>query len=86
VRIALYPVVASRPGAQAVWDLLHDFRERGPAAIEDWNARAAESRWGTVDLGRLLGGDAVRGLEERYLPQDQRRDYDTTSGHHPGGA
>jgi 2-methylisocitrate lyase-like PEP mutase family enzyme len=86
VRIALYPVVASKPGAQAVWELLNDFRERGTAAIEEWNARAAESRWGPVDLGRLVGADGVRGLEERYLPQDQRRDYDTTFGHRPGGA
>jgi 2-methylisocitrate lyase-like PEP mutase family enzyme len=86
VRIALYPVVASRPGAQAVWEMLHDFRERGTAAIEDWNARATESRWGAVDLGRLVGADGVRALEERYLPQDQRRDYDTTFGHRPGGA
>ncbi|HYZ01678.1 MAG TPA: isocitrate lyase/PEP mutase family protein [Candidatus Binatia bacterium] len=86
VRIALYPVVASKPGAQAVWELLHDFRERGTAAIEEWNARAAESRWGPVDMGRLVGADGVRGLEERYLPQDQRRDYDTTFGHRPGGA
>jgi 2-methylisocitrate lyase-like PEP mutase family enzyme len=86
VRIALYPVVASRPGAQAVWEMLHEFRERGTAAIEEWNARAAESRWGPVDMGRLVGADGVRGLEERYLPQDQRRDYDTTFGHRPGGA
>ena len=86
VRIALYPVVASRPGAQAVWEMLNDFRERGTAAIEEWNARAAESRWGPVDMGRLVGADGVRGLEERYLPQDQRRDYDTTFGHRPGGA
>jgi 2-methylisocitrate lyase-like PEP mutase family enzyme len=86
VRIALYPVVASKPGAQAVWELLNDFREQGTAAIEEWNARAAESRWGPVDIGRLVGADGVRGLEERYLPQDQRRDYDTTFGHRPGGA
>ena len=86
VRIALYPVLASRPGAQAVWEMLHDFRERGTAAIEDWNARAAESRWGAVDMGRLVGADRVRALEERYLPQDQRRDYDTTFGHRPGGS
>ena len=86
VRIALYPVVASKPGAQAVWEMLHDFRERGTAAIEEWNARAAQSRWGAVDLGRLTGADGVRRLEERYLPQDQRRDYDTTFGHRPGGA
>jgi hypothetical protein len=69
-----------------VWELLHDFRERGTAAIEEWNARAAESRWGPVDMGKLVGADGVRGLEERYLPQDQRRDYDTTFGHRPGGA
>jgi 2-methylisocitrate lyase-like PEP mutase family enzyme len=86
VRIALYPVVASRPGAQAVWEMLHDFRERGTVAIEEWNARAQESRWGAVDVGALVGADGVRELEERYLPPEQQRDYDTTFGHRPGGA
>jgi hypothetical protein len=83
VRVALYPVFTSVVGAQAAWDVLHDFKERGPSALDDWAARARSSRWGRVDVPKLLGTDSVRELEEQFLPRSLQRDYEATFGHRP---
>ncbi len=53
VRIALYPVLASTCGLQTAWDVLNDFRERGPAALADAASRAQASPWGRLDWRKL---------------------------------
>ena len=35
LRIALYPTFTSTYAIQAIWQLLNDFRERGPEALAD---------------------------------------------------
>jgi 2-methylisocitrate lyase-like PEP mutase family enzyme len=52
-RIALYPVLASTAGLQAAWDVLSDFRARGPAALADAAARAQQSPFGRTDFKSL---------------------------------
>ena len=81
VRVALYPVHASLFGMQASWHMLHEFKARGTAALAEWAADAAKSPWGRVDMKSLTGFDAIRGIEERYLPTSAQRDYDSTWGH-----
>lgn len=81
VRIVLYPVVAARAGAQAAWELLHELRHDGPPALDRWRERIAAGRWGPVPDKRLLGTEDLRGLEERLLPPQLRRDYYSTFGH-----
>ncbi len=81
VRIVLYPVFTAQAGLQAAWHLLNDVRERGNAALHDWDAQVAASRWGKIELGRLTGFDRIRALEEKFMPQESQRDYDTTWGH-----
>ncbi len=83
VRIALYPTFCSTYAIQAVWQLLNEFRERGPAALAERVAAVKASRWGLVDVKTLIGADEIRGLEERFLPAAARRDYDQTWGHSP---
>jgi hypothetical protein len=61
--------------------MLHDFRERGTAALADFAQRAKNSPWGPADRGALVGTDFIRELEERFLPADVQRDYDSTFGH-----
>jgi 2,3-dimethylmalate lyase len=80
-RIALYPVFTATVGAQATWQVLNEFKERGPAALEDWTRQAQASRWGLPDLGGLVGAPRVRELEEQFLPERLQRDYVTTFGH-----
>jgi 2-methylisocitrate lyase-like PEP mutase family enzyme len=81
VRIALYPVIAATAGLQASWQVLNDFRERGTAALQDWDRASRASKWGRADFGALVGQPKVREIEERFLPESKRRDYDGTWGH-----
>jgi 2-methylisocitrate lyase-like PEP mutase family enzyme len=80
-RIALYPVFAATVGAQATWQVLNDFKQRGPSALEDWTRQAQSSPWGLPNLGELVGAPRVRELEEQFLPDRLQRDYVTTFGH-----
>ena len=81
VRIALYPTFTSTYAVQAVWQLLNDFRARGPVALAERVAAAKAGPWGLADTPALIGARDVRALEERYLPESARRDYDRTWGH-----
>ena len=80
-RIALYPTVAATVGLNASWKVLNDFYERGPAAQYDFAAEIRASKWGPVDQHKLVGLNQVREIEERFLPERERRDYEHTWGH-----
>ena len=75
VRVALYPVMAAQAGLQGAWELMNDFRARGPAALADWRGRAAESPFGLADYKALTGHGAVRDIEQQFLPATDQRDY-----------
>jgi 2-methylisocitrate lyase-like PEP mutase family enzyme len=81
VRVALYPVMAATIGMQASWEVLNDFKKRGTAAIHDWDRRAAANPYGTVSVAKLIGMPKIRELEDRFLTDDKKRDYETTWGH-----
>lgn len=81
VRIALYPVIAAKAGLESSWQVLNDFKERGTAALDDWNAQCAASPWGRADAQRLFDGKKIREIEEKFLPEEAQRDYDKTWGH-----
>lgn len=81
LRIALFPVVAATSGLQAAWEMLNDLRERGSAALADWNARADKNPWGRPDTRKLLGVEQIKEIEQRYLPAALQRDYAATWGH-----
>ncbi len=81
VRIALFPVCAATAGMQATWHVLNDLRDRGPQALKDYFAKMAEGPYGLVNQKDLIGSQKVRKLEDDYLPDSQKRDYDTTWGH-----
>jgi 2-methylisocitrate lyase-like PEP mutase family enzyme len=79
----LFPSLTTAHGLQATWELMHDFKERGPAALEEWNARAQKSKWGVVPRAQepLLDTNKIRKLEEQFIPESLQRDYDKTFGH-----
>ncbi len=81
LKIALYPVIAATAGLQASWQVLNDFKERGSAALRDWDAAARASKWGRADFGTLVGQPKIREIEERFLSEAAKRDYDSTWGH-----
>ena len=81
LRIILYPTMTSNAGLEAAWQLLNELRDKGNVALAEWSASVARSRWGRTDRRALLGNSRIRELEERYLPEDRRRDYDATWGH-----
>jgi 2-methylisocitrate lyase-like PEP mutase family enzyme len=75
VRIALYPVMAAQAGLQGAWELMNDFKARGPAALADWRKRSAASPYGTADYKAFTGHADVRRIETAYLPAEVQRDY-----------
>jgi 2-methylisocitrate lyase-like PEP mutase family enzyme len=79
----LYPSLTTANGLQATWDLMHEFKERGPAVLEEWNKRAQASRWGVVPRtgAPLLDTEKIRKLEETFIPESLQRDYAKTFGH-----
>ena len=79
----LFPTIASSAAAQASWEMLHEFRASGDAALEAWSAEAEASPWGRVSTADLVGTPEVRALETRFLSDAHQRDYETTFGHQP---
>ena len=65
---AWYPSLTTMAGLQASWDFLHDFKERGTGAIDDFLASAAQSNWGVATNGGILGAQRIREMEDKYLP------------------
>ena len=80
---AFYPGLTTMAALQASWEFLQDFKEHGTAALDDFRARAAASRWGAIDNNRLTDLRRIREMEEKYLPQALQRDYEHTLGVRP---
>jgi 2-methylisocitrate lyase-like PEP mutase family enzyme len=67
----IFPLLTTSVGLQAVWDILHDFMERGVEAQTEASRRAQESAWGAADLGDLLqldGSEYLAGQPGGELP------------------
>ena len=79
----LFPSLTTANGLQATWELMHEFKEKGPAALEEWNARAQKSKWGVVPRATepLIGIGKIKKLEKDFIPESQQRDYEKTFGH-----
>ena len=80
-RAVLFPTLAASAGGQAAWELLHEFRAHGDAALDAWAQRSGASPWGRAPSSDLVGTAQLQTLEERFIPQSQQRDYATTFGH-----
>jgi len=79
----LYPSLTTANGLQATWEVLHEFKERGPVVLDEWNKKAQSSRWGMVPRTQdpILPAEKIRNLEEDFIPKELQRDYDKTFGH-----
>src|ERR1041385_3771136 len=60
----------------------HYRSEKGPAAVEEWNARARKNKWGVVPRAQepLIGIGKIRKLESEFIPESLQRDYEKTFG------
>jgi 2-methylisocitrate lyase-like PEP mutase family enzyme len=76
----LYPGMTTGAALQATWDLLNDFKERGPAATREAAQRSRSSRFGPVNRDILLDNQKIKDLERDFLPNDLQRDYEHTFG------
>lgn len=83
VGAVLYPSLTTANGLQATWELLHEFKERGPVVLEEWNKKAQASPRGMVPRTQdpILPSNKIRQIEEDFIPQELQRDYDKTFGH-----
>ncbi len=83
-KIALYVGLQAGPSSQAGWEALLDFKERGVQSLHDFKVDTAakpEERRLPTDL---LSISRVREIEEKYLPKELQRDYDSTLGRRAG--
>jgi hypothetical protein len=49
--------------------------------MADAAARGRSGKYEPMSFQRLVDDEAVKRLEERYLPSEQQRDYESTFGH-----
>jgi 2-methylisocitrate lyase-like PEP mutase family enzyme len=79
----LYPSLTTANGMQASWEVLNEFKERGPIVLEEWNQKALASKYGQVPRYRdpLLPSKKITELEENFIPKELQRDYQNTFGH-----
>jgi 2-methylisocitrate lyase-like PEP mutase family enzyme len=82
-RVAMYPTIAASAAVQAGWQILNELKERGSPALDDWAKQLRANRWGPAGQAKLTNADLVRELEERFIPGELQRDYETTFGHTP---
>ena len=81
LRIILYPTMTANAGLEAAWQLLNDLRDRGNIALAEWSEAVGKSRWGRTNRRKLLPYAKIREIEDRYLPKEKKRDYESTWGH-----
>jgi 2-methylisocitrate lyase-like PEP mutase family enzyme len=83
VAAVLYPSLTTANGLQATWELLHEFKERGPVVLEEWNKKAQASLCGMVPRTQdpILPAKKIHQLEDEFIPKELRRDYKGTFGH-----
>jgi 2-methylisocitrate lyase-like PEP mutase family enzyme len=79
----LYPSLTTANGLQATWELLHEFQQRGPIVLEEWNNKAQASPWGVVPRTQdpILPAKKIHQLEDDFIPKELQRDYAKTFGH-----
>jgi 2-methylisocitrate lyase-like PEP mutase family enzyme len=79
----LYPSLTTANGLQATWELLHEFKKRGPVVLEEWNKKAQASPVGMVPRTQdpILPAEKIRKLEDDFIPKELQRDYEKTFGH-----
>jgi 2-methylisocitrate lyase-like PEP mutase family enzyme len=79
----LYPSLTTANGLQATWELLHEFKQRGPVVLEEWNKKAQASPWGVVPRTQdpILPAKKIHQLEDDFIPKELQRDYAKTFGH-----
>jgi 2-methylisocitrate lyase-like PEP mutase family enzyme len=79
----LYPSLTTANGLQSTWEVLHEFKERGPVVLDEWNKKATASKYGIVPRTQdpILPAKKIIQLEDDFIPKEMQRDYDKTFGH-----
>ncbi|MBI4234218.1 MAG: isocitrate lyase/PEP mutase family protein [Chloroflexi bacterium] len=65
---------------QAAWEFLHEFKERGTQAMNEWWERAQQSERGAFEYVQVVSKEPVRELERKYIPTELQRDYGGAAG------
>ena len=83
-KIALYVGLQSGPSSQAGWEALIDFKERGVQSLYEFRMATAAKPPERQLPSDMLSISRVREIEEKYLPKELQRDYDSTIGRRAG--
>ena len=67
VALAIYPAATMRPALRAVWDHLHELRQRGIQAAVDLDTSLQGHP--TEEVFDIIGYKEIRAMEEKYLPE-----------------
>ena len=70
--VGIFPSLTSAPGLQPTWDMLHDFKERGVAALLERRATDRASAWGPVrsDDFTYVSHETANAIEEAFIPKE----------------
>ena len=66
-----------------LWEMLHDFLDRGAEALKHWNEWAKTFPWKYGEpphFHEFMGFGKVREIEERYLPAEEQEKYQSSIG------
>ena len=75
---AFYPGLMSEMALRASWEFAHDFLKQGVEALVEWRSRAM--KYPMPHMFDLVGFPQVAEWEEKYLPAEQLRKYETSVG------
>lgn len=77
------------PVDRLMWEMLHDVRERGPAAMLEWNRWAETFPWKFSEpphFHDFMGFAELREVEKAYLPPEEQDKYDQSLGLYTPGS
>lgn len=77
------------PVDRLMWEMLHDVRERGAEAIDEWRKWADAIPWKRSEppsFHEFMGFKAIQEVEEEYLPAEEQAKHATSAGLYKPGA
>jgi 2-methylisocitrate lyase-like PEP mutase family enzyme len=71
------------PVDRLMWEMLHDVKERGAKAMQQWNEWAASFPWKRSEpphFHDFMGFADIREVERKYLPPEEQTKYEESLG------
>lgn len=77
---AFYPGAATAPANIAAWEFLHDFKDRGVKALDEFRQKTDGHPLSNFGVYDYVGFPEIRKMEEKYLPEEAMEKYELSVG------